>query len=232
MDWGWIGRNLDLIGGRVLEHVALTAPPIVIGLVLSIPLGYWASRSRVARSILLVLGNIVYTIPAIALLVLVPVLLGGAILDPVNLVIALTLYALALMVRSAADAFAAVPHDVVSSATSIGYSAWQRFFAVELPLAGPVLLAGIRVVSVSTVSLASVGALTGIENLGSFFIDAFQRQFLTEALVGIVAVLVVAAVFDVVLQLLGRLLMPWNRRNRRAAENPALLRTPPIGGVA
>jgi osmoprotectant transport system permease protein len=231
MDWGWIGRNLDLIGGRVLEHVALTAPPIVIGLVLSIPLGYWASRSRVARSILLVLGNIVYTIPAIALLVLVPVLLNGVILDPSNLVIALTLYALALMVRSAADAFAAVPHDVVSSATAVGYSAWQRFFAVELPLAGPVLLAGIRVVSVSTVSLASVGALTGIENLGSFFIDAFQRQFLTEALVGIVAVLVVAAVFDVVLQLLGRLLMPWNRRSRRIGA-PMLLRTRPIGGAA
>jgi osmoprotectant transport system permease protein len=215
MDWGWIGRNLDLIGARTLEHIALAAPPIVIGFLISIPLGYWASRSRVARSVLLVVGNIVYTIPAFALLVLVPVVIGGAILDPNNLVIALTLYAVALMLRAAADAFAAVPRDVASSATAIGYSGLQRFFAVELPLAGPVLLAGLRVVSVSTVSLASVGALTGIENLGSFFTDAFQRQFVTEAVVGIVAILVVAAVFDVILNLLGRALMPWNRLTRR-----------------
>ena len=220
MDWGWIGRNLDLIGGRLLEHIALTAPPIVIGFLISIPLGYWASRSRAARSVLLVAGNIVYTIPAIALLVLVPVLLGGAILDPNNLVIALTLYALSLMIRTGADAFASVPRDVAASATAVGYSAVQRFFAVELPLAGPVLLAGVRVVSVSTVSLASVGALTGIDNLGSFFTDAFQRQFPTEAIVGLVAVLVLAAVYDVILQVLGRILMPWNRRSRRRA--PAL----------
>jgi len=212
MDWGWISRNLDLIGGRVLEHMALSGPPIVIGFLLSIPFGYWASRSRIVRSVLLVIGNIVYTIPAIALIVFVPVVLGLAILDPVNLVIALTLYAIALMIRSAADAFAAVPRDVAASATAMGYSGWQRFFAVELPLAGPILLAGVRVVSVSTVSLASVGALTGIENLGSFFTDAFQRQFLTEALVGIVAVLLVAGLFDLILTAIGRALMPWNRR--------------------
>jgi osmoprotectant transport system permease protein len=221
MDWGWIGRNLDLIGGRTLEHVALTAPPIVIGFLISIPLGYWASRSRVARSVLLVLGNIVYTIPAFALLILVPVAIGGAILDPDNLVIALTLYAIALMVRASADAFAEVPREVAASATAVGYSGWQRFFAVELPLAGPVLLAGVRVVSVSTVSLASVGALTGIDNLGSFFTDAFQRQFLTEAVVGIVATLVLAAVFDLILNALGRILMPWNRRTlRRMTPTP------------
>ncbi|MGN6324666.1 ABC transporter permease [Pseudolysinimonas sp.] len=229
MNWGWIGANAGLIWGRVLEHVGLTAPAIVIGFLISIPLGYWASRSTVARSVLLVVGNIVYTIPAIALLVFVPVVLGGAILDPTNLVIALTLYALAIMVRSASDAFASVPRDVAGSARAIGFSPVQRFFSVELPLAGPVLLAGVRVVSVSTVSLASVGALIGIENLGSFFTDAFQRQFLSEAIVGIVAVLLLAAVFDVILNLLGRLLMPWNRGARRSAERPSWMRPSPQG---
>ena len=100
MNWVWIGSNLGLIGGRILEHLALTAPPIVIGLVLSIPLDYAASRSRVARSILLSLGGILYTIPSIALLVLVPVVLGLAILDPLNLVGALTVYAVQLLLNA------------------------------------------------------------------------------------------------------------------------------------
>lgn len=226
MNWGWIGNNLDLIGGRVLEHLALTAPPIVIGLVLSIPLGYWASRSKVARSILLSLGGVLYTIPSIALLVLVPVTLGLAILNPLNLVFALTIYAVAIMVRSAADAFASVPRDVIASATATGFSRWQRFFVVELPLAGPVLLAGIRVVSVSTVSIASVGALIGIDQLGSFFTDAFQRSFLTEAIVGIVAILVVAAVYDVILTRVAHALLPWNRRR------PARMASAGVYGVA
>ena len=229
MNWVWIGSNLGLIGGRILEHLALTAPPIVIGLLLSIPLGYAASRSTVARSVLLSVGGILYTIPSIALLVLVPVTLGVAILDPLNLVFALSIYAVAIMVRSAADAFASVPRDVMTSATSTGYSRWQRFFGVELPLAIPVLLAGIRVVSVSTVSLASVGALIGIDQLGSFFTDAFQRSFLTEAIVGIVAILLLAALYDVLLARIGHALTPWT--HRQSARTPVLrLASAPVGG--
>lgn len=229
MNWGWIGSNLGLIGGRILEHLALTAPPIVIGLVLSIPLGYAASRSRLWRSILLSIGGILYTIPSIALLVLVPVVLGLAILNPLNLVFALSIYAVAIMVRSAADAFASVPQDVLASATAIGFSPRQRFFAVELPLAVPVLLAGIRVVSVSTVSLASVGALIGIDQLGSFFTDAFQRSFPTEAIVGLVCILALAAVYDVILSRIGRAITPWNRAQKAVMASPKVF-SQPLGG--
>jgi osmoprotectant transport system permease protein len=204
-------------------------PPIVIGFLLSIPLGYWASKSRVARSILLTTGNILYTIPSIALLVLVPVALGQAILDPRNVVVALTIYAVALMLRVSTDAFTSVPADVRASATAIGYSGVQRFFAVELPLAGPVLLAGVRVVSVSTVSLVTIGAVIGIDSLGSFFTNAFQVSFPTEAYVALVLVLVIAAVFDIVLTLLGRLLMPW--RPRQVAPRPVWLRRSLNGGA-
>ena len=218
MDWVW--SHLGDIGDMTLDHIGLSVPPIVIGFLVSIPVGYWASRSAVARSVLLTIGNILYTIPALALVVLVPVLLGLSLLNPLNVVAALTLYAVAIMVRSAADAFAAVSADVRQSATAQGYSATQRFFRVELPLAGPVLLAGVRVVSVSTISLVTVGALVGIPSLGSFFTDAFQRDFLLEAAVGFVLVLVLAAVFDLVLSFLGRLLMPWNRGARL---------TPPVG---
>ena len=229
MDWGWIGRNLDLIGNRVLEHVGLAVPPIVIGFLISIPLGYWASRSRVVRSILLTSGNILYTIPSIALLVLVPVALGRAILDPLNVVVALTIYAIALMLRVSTDAFASVPPEVRSSAVALGYSGVQRFFAVELPLAGPVMLAGVRVVSVSTVSLVTIGAVIGIDSLGSFFTNAFQVAFPTEAYVALVLVLVIAAVFDVILSIIGRVLMPW--RPHAVAPKPTWLRRTLNGGA-
>jgi len=224
MDWVW--THLADIGGLTLDHIALAVPPIVIGFLVSIPLGYWASRSAAARGVLLTVGNILYTIPALALVVLVPVLLGVSLLNPLNVIVALLIYAVAIMVRSAADAFAAVSGDVRQSATGQGYSATQRFFRVELPLAGPVLLAGIRVVSVSTISLVTIGALVGIPSLGSLFTDAFQRNFLLEATVGFVMVLVLAAVFDLVLAVIGRLLMPWNRGARLSAAAGRALSQP------
>ena len=135
MDWVW--SHLAEIGGLTLDHIALAVPPIVLGFLVSIPLGYWASRSGAARGVLLTVGNILYTIPALALVVLVPVLLGLSLLNPLNVIVALLIYAVALMVRSAADAFAAVSDDVRQSATAQGYSGSQRFFRVELPLAGP-----------------------------------------------------------------------------------------------
>jgi osmoprotectant transport system permease protein len=228
----WVLSHLGEIWTLTVAHVGLAVPAILIGFVVSVPIGYLASRSRVASSVLLTLGNVLYTIPGIALVVLVPVAAGLAILNPANVVIALLIYAVAIMIRSASDAFTSVSADVRQSASAQGFSAVQRFWRVELPLAGPVLLAGIRVVSVSTVSLATVGALVGIPSLGNLFTDAFQRQFPLEAVVGLVAVLVLAAVFDVVLSGIGRLLMPWNRgvsvRGRNRARLEALPTKPPV----
>jgi osmoprotectant transport system permease protein len=214
----WVWDNFSEIWGYTLDHIGLSVPPIVIGFVLSIPLGYLASRSRVARSIMLSVFSILYTLPALVLFVTVPVALGLAILNPINVIVALTIYAMAIMIRSANDAFGSVSADVRESARAVGYSAVQRFFRVELPLAGPVLLAGIRVVSVSTVSLATVGGFIGIPSLGNLFQTGFQIHFFPELWAGIVAVLIVAAVFDLILSVLGRILMPWNRgRTRRRA---------------
>jgi osmoprotectant transport system permease protein len=224
MDWVW--SHADAIWSLTLSHIGLSVPPILLGFGISIPLGYWASRSASARRVLLTLGNILYTIPSLALVVLVPVVLGLNLLNPMNVVVALTIYAVAIMVRSAADAFAAVSGPVKESATAQGYSARQRFFQVEFPLAGPVLLAGVRVVSVSTISLVTVGALVGIDSLGSLFTDGFQRNFLTEAVVGFVLVLVLAAVFDLLLSLIGRLLMPWNRGSRLSSRAAKVLALP------
>lgn len=216
----WVGGHLDYLWGLIVAHAALSVPPILVGFLISVPAGYWASRSRLARSVLLTIGNILYTIPALALILLVPVLLGFAILDPKNVLVTLTLYAVAIMVRSAADAFTAVSSSVRQSAEAQGFSAAQRFWRVELPLAGPVMLAGVRVVSVSTVSLATVGSLAGISSIGDLFTDGYIRDFPLEIGVGIVLVLVLAAVFDVLLNLIGALLMPWNR----AAPRPLRVR--------
>jgi osmoprotectant transport system permease protein len=225
MDWVW--SNLfdgEGIVGLTLDHLALAAPPIVIGFVLSIPLGFWASRSPVARSVLFSIFSILYTLPSLVLFVVVPEALGLDLLDPANVVVALTIYALAIMVRSATDAFSAVPDDVRESARAVGFSARQRFFGVELPLAGPVLLAGVRVVSVSTVSLVTVGSFIGIPSLGNLFHDGQQINYPPEIWIGITLVLLIALVFDLIISLVGRLLMPWNRRASRRRATRILLR--------
>lgn len=227
MDWVWnnffTGTDSNVgIWGLTLEQLNLSIPPIIIGFVISIPLGYWASRSRVARSILLSVFSILYTLPSIVLFVVVPIALGLAILNPANVIVALTIYAIAIMLRTATDAFNSVSSDVREAARAVGFSAWQRFFSVELPLAGPVLLAGVRVVSVSTVSLATVGAFIGVGSLGNLFTEGNHYAFPLEILTGIVAILIVALVFDGVIVLIGRILLPWNRRVSRRRERKAL----------
>lgn len=225
----WLWDNLDLVLSLSLEHVRLSVLPIIVGFIACIPLGWLASRYRAARAILLTMGGILFTIPSLALFVALPIVIGTKILDDRNVIITLTVYAVAIMIRGAADGFASVSTSVLQSATAVGYSAFSRFWSVELPLAGPILLANIRVVSVSTVSLLSVAALIGKGGLGYLFVNGYQRDFPTEVLVGIVFILLIALVFDLVLVLLGRFLLPWAHtafppaRTKPVAETVAAL---------
>jgi osmoprotectant transport system permease protein len=205
----WVIANIGTVLDLAVAHVTLAAPPILIGLVLSLPFGWLANRYRPVRGPLLTIGGILYTIPSLPLLIAIPAVIGTTIIDPANVVVALTVYAFALLVRITSDALAAVPVDVRQSATAMGYSGWARFWRVELPLAGPVLLAGLRVISVSTVSMVSVGALTGIQSLGTMILSGYRRSFYTEILTGVVGILLLALAFDLILLLVGRLLMPW-----------------------
>ncbi|WP_223690392.1 ABC transporter permease [Leifsonia poae] len=207
----WLWSNLDLVWSLTVAHVTLSFFPIVIGFVVSLPIGWVANRYHASRAVILTIGGILYAIPSLPLFIAMPALIGTKILDPINVVIALSLYALALLVRTSADALASVPGDVLQSATAVGFSTWRRFWAVDFPLSGPVLLAGLRVVSVSTVSLVSVGSLVGVSNLGTMFVQGLNQYNNAEVVTGIVAVVVVALVFDVLLVLLGRFLMPWTR---------------------
>jgi len=207
----WLWSNLDYVGELMLVHLGLSLPAIVLSFVISIPLGWIAHRYAWSRGVLLSLAALLYAIPSLALFVALPALTGFGVRSPVNLVIALTLYGVAVMVRTAADAFDSVSRDVRQSATAVGYAAAGRFWGVELPLAGPVLLSGLRVVIVSTVSLATVGAVIGVQSLGSLFTDGFQRGIQAEIITGIVATIVLALLLDLAAVLLGRLLLPWAR---------------------
>lgn len=220
MIWGWIPRNVDQIVDRTVEHAWLALLPVVIGLVVALPLGWLATRTAALRSLLVTLTGLLYTIPSLALIVVLPLVLGTQILDPVNIVVALAIYTVALLVRSVADALDAVPQVVLAAATAMGYSPLRRFVAVDLPLAIPVVVAGLRVAAVSNTSLVTVGALVGLGGLGQLFTEGFQRDIPSEILTGIVAVLLLALLFDAMLLLIGRALTPWTRVGA-GAERPA-----------
>ena len=210
----WTLNNLDTILELTLEHVKLAIIPIVASFVLSIPLGWLANLNARMRSIVITGGSLLFTIPSLPLFVILPLFIGTRVLSSANLVVALTIYGVALMARSAADALASVDKTTLDASTAQGFSPMSRFFRVELPLAGPVLLAGIRVVSVSTIALVSVGVIIGSQNLGSLFLAGSQRGILEEVGVGIVMSMLVALVFDQIILALGRVLMPWTRKDR------------------
>lgn len=218
----WVLDNFDLIGELTVEHVRLSITPIILGLVISIPLGWFAYRFSLTKGLVLTFAGLLYTVPSLALFMLLPPILGISALSELNVTIALTLYAIAIMARSVADALDSVDEHVRQSATAVGYSGWRRFWSVELPLAGPVILAGLRVTAVSTVSLVTVGILVGVQSLGYLFTNGFQRRIIEEVAAGVVMTVVVALVFDIALVLLGRLIMPWTR----GARAPRLEREP------
>lgn len=218
----WVADNLGLILQLTGEHLRQSLPPILWGLLIALPLGWLAHRSRVLRGPIVVTTGLLYTLPSLALLPILPVVFGFSALSEINLVVALTIYAVAILVRSVADGLDSVDGDTRRAAVALGYGPFRRFAAVELPLAGPVILAGLRVAAVSTVSLATVGVLIGVTNLGYLFTNGFQRRIVAEILAGVVAVALVALLVDLLLQLAGRLLLPWTRaaapaRRRRAA---------------
>ncbi|MDR2322419.1 ABC transporter permease [Microbacterium sp. NPDC089698] len=226
----WIIDNLGLILDLTATHLRQSLIALVLGIVASVPLGWIAWRFRLVRGPIIVLTGLLYTIPSLALLMLMPALFGyQATLEP-NLVAALTIYNIAILVRSVADGLDSVDADVRRAATAMGYGSGRRFWTVELPLAGPVILAGVRVAAVSTIALATVGTLIGVTNLGYLFTNGLDRRLIEEVFAGVLAVVVLALIVDVLLVLLGRVLMPWQRAPKRvtAGARPAVV----TGGAA
>ena len=211
----WILAHPDDIARLALRHVWLAGLPLVIGLLVSLVLGWVAHRVAWLRAVMLTGSGLLYTIPSLALFVLMPLILATKILSPVNVIVAMTIYTVALLVRTVVDGLDSVPRDAVQAATAIGYGPVRRLLSVELPLAVPVIAAGLRVAAVSNVSIVSVAALIGVPQLGSLFTDGFNRDFLDPIVVGIVACVGLALLLDLAVVAGARVLTPWQRAGGR-----------------
>ena len=207
----WISENSSLILDKLGVHIFMAILPVIIGLVIALPLGYVASRYNWLANPLIAFGGVLYSIPSIALFIVLPAVLGTKVLSKVNIIVALTIYVVSLLIRNVIDGLRSVPPDVRQSAVAVGYGSFRRVLSIDLPIAVPVIFAGLRVATVANISMVSVGAVIGVGGLGDLFTDGFRRQFLTPVLVGVVLSLLLALAADLALVTLQRVLTPWAR---------------------
>lgn len=207
----WLSSNWGVIGSLTLTHLWIALPVIALSVLVSVPIARWAAFSPRGGWVLSALSAL-YAVPSLPLLIVIPVIVGVALRSPINMVIVLTLYGMAVLVRQVAEGFRAIPRATLQAANACGYSLPRRFVEVELPLATPVIVAGTRVVATSTVSLVTVGAFIGVRSLGTLFTDGFQRGIIAEVVAGLVATVLLALVIDALIQGIGWALTPWTRR--------------------
>jgi osmoprotectant transport system permease protein len=206
--WPWVGDHLDEIRSRLSEHVTLTLLAVGFGLLIALPLALLSSRYRRAYGPTLAVTGILYTIPSLALFALLLPITG---LSRATAVIPLTGYTLLILIRNIVTGLDAVPDEVKEAADGMGYSRARRLFQVELPLALPAIVTGVRIAMVTTIGLVTVTALIGQGGLGALLLDGFQRDFRTPLTVGIVLSLALAVLADLLLLGALRLATPWRR---------------------
>jgi osmoprotectant transport system permease protein len=213
-DWicgEYLTTRSDTIVDATVQHVTLTVVSVAIGLVLALPLGVLAFRSPRVRSLVLGTATALYTIPSLAMFSLLLPFTG---LTATTVVVGLVLYSLTILVRNVLAGLLAVPREVVESATGMGYSPLSLLLRVQLPLALPTLFAGVRVATVSTVALATVGAILGNGGLGNLIYSGLRTQFQAEVLTATVLVVALAVAADVLLLGVQRAVTPWQRSAR------------------
>lgn len=210
-------------------HLRLSLLPVLIGLLIALPLGMLVRHTTTVRRLTTVTASVVFTIPSLALFVMLPLIIPTRILDEANVIVALTLYTTALLVRAVPEALDAVPAPVRDAAIAIGYQPIARVLKVELPLSIPILVAGLRVVVVTNISMVAVGSVIGIGGLGSWFTEGFQADKSDEIVAGIIAVFALAVGIDLLIMLAGRLATPWE--HQRLSPRRRLFETPIVGGA-
>ncbi len=214
IEWEWIGRNVEQIWSRLVQHVGLTVIAVVVGLAISMALALLVHRRRRLLTPVAATAATLYTIPSIALFaVLTPITGFGSILTAE---IALVSYTLLILLRNIVAGLDSVPGEVREAATGLGYGRWQLLWRVELPLALPLIVAGIRIASVTTVGLVTVAAVIGQGGLGQLILSGLRSFFATPTYVGAFLSLGLALAIDVVLIRVQRRLTPW--ATRRAAD--------------
>ena len=206
--WDWIASHLDEIGGRLFEHVELTAIAIGVGFAIAFALSLLILRvPRLEGPVTWITGTL-YTIPSLALFALLIPYTGLTILSAE---IGLVSYTLLILIRNIVRGIRDVPSEVLEAATGMGYAARDRFWRVEVPLATAVIIAGVRVATISTIGLVTVTALIGQGGFGFLILIGIQRFFSTELIVGAFCSVALAICADALLVLLQRRLTPWAR---------------------
>jgi osmoprotectant transport system permease protein len=213
VDWAWIGDHTDDMAARILKHVVFTGIAVGLGFAISLVLSLVIVRYRWAYGPITGVAGLLYTIPSLALFGLLIPITGFTV---TTAEIALVSYTLLILIRNTVAGLDAVPRDVREAAVGMGFSPTQVLVKVDLPLALPVIVAGLRVATVTTIGLVTVTALIGMENLGTFITDGLQRLFITPVLVGAVLSIALAVAADVALLAVQRLIAPWTRATREA----------------
>lgn len=208
MDWAWISSNLDTIWTQFQEHVILTVIPVSLGFAIAFPMALVAIRWPNLYSPLLGMTGVLFSIPTLALFVVMIPFTG---LSRATAIIPLTLYTLLILVRNTVEGLASVPSHVSESAEAMGYKRTRRLFKIELPLAMPVIVAGLRIATVNTIAYVAITSLIGQGGLGRLMLDGFQRQFPTPLIVGLTLAVAFAVATDLGLLSIERALTPWKR---------------------
>ena len=211
--WRYLSENGDAILDKLIFHAGLTAQTVLIALVVAIPLAVVAYWIRPLTGPILALSGVLYTIPSLALLALLAPALGTT--SIASVLVALVLYALLVLVRNSLAGLSQVPAEVRDAAAGMGYGRFGRLWRIELPLALPGILTGLRLATVSTVALVTVGSLIGKGGLGEMILGGFRNNFYkAEILTASLLCVALALVLDLVLAGLGRLLTPWTRERQ------------------
>lgn len=207
-DWQWILNHIGYFWSLSRTHLYLALISVLYGLIVSLPVGVFAARVRGAYGPVLAVSTVLYSVPSLAAF---GILLSITGLTNTTLIIPLSAYSCAILVRAVADGVRSVPAETTLAATAMGYRPLRRLVSVELPAALPVIVAGVRVATVASISLVTVGSLIGIGGLGQLFVAGEGSDFMTEVLAGVVLVAFWALVCDVAILAAGRVLTPWAR---------------------
>jgi osmoprotectant transport system permease protein len=215
--WDWIADHLGPIADRVGQHLYLAGIAIVVGFAISFVLAAVSVRQRRVYPVVTLLATSAYTIPSFALFAGLVAITG---ISTLTAEIPLTLYTLVLLIPNIVTGFDSVPLDVIDAADGMGYTRGQRWWRVELPLSVPLVVAGLRLASVSTIGLVTVSAILGdsLGGLGYYILDCYHRHFTTEILVGGLLSIGLALAADLAFVLVQRLLTPWAARRAASAR--------------
>lgn len=215
VDWPWIWDHTDDIASRLLQHVELTVIAVSLGFAISLALSLLVVRWRGLYGLVASVAGILYTIPSLALFGVLVTVTGGT---TTTAEIALVSYTLLILIRNIVAGLDSVPRDVREAAIGMGLSPPQVLLKVDFPLALPVIVAGLRVATVTTIGLVTIAATIGVDNLGTFITDGLRKFFMTEVLLGAVLAIALAVVADLLLLGVQRLIAPWTRRTAGVAR--------------